>query len=74
MSTARENYKITLPALLTVKEVAAYAKCAEETVRRACVTYQRTNGREGLRHYQRTAGGKYLFEVEDVRAWIGARS
>ncbi|MEU0465079.1 helix-turn-helix domain-containing protein [Amycolatopsis sp. NPDC006131] len=59
---------------LTVQEAAEYARAKPSTVRRACVEFQRSNGKRGLRSYQRTTRGAHLVHRDDLDTWIRGES
>jgi len=61
--------EVTLPQFLTLQEVAQSARCSDETVRRACVQYQRSGKKEGLRSIQ-SQGGRWRIEAVDVLRWL----
>jgi hypothetical protein len=58
---------------MTVREAARYARRSYETVRRACVENQRTNGQYGLKCAQSRPGTKILIQRVDVMRWMNGR-
>jgi hypothetical protein len=54
---------------LTLREAAAYVRRSYETARRACVEYQRTDGRYGLKCTQGRPGTKILVLPADAVRW-----
>ncbi len=55
---------------MTLDEAADYARRSRETLRRAAVEFQRSDGRTGLRGFQRKAGACWRFTDRDVDRWI----
>lgn len=55
---------------LTLDEACAYTQRSRETVRRAAVQYQRTEGRDGLKGAQRQAHACWRFTVRDLDRWV----
>lgn len=58
------------PDWLTVRETARHVRRSYETVRRACVEYQRTDGRYGLKCSQPRPRAKILIRPADALRWI----
>ena len=58
---------------LTLREAAAYVRRSYETARRACVEYQRTDGRYGLKCSQGRSGTKYLVLPADAMRWASGK-
>ncbi len=69
MKTTRRKVE----TFMTIKEAAAYSKFHVDTIRRACTQYRRTDGEEGLRHYQRGPHTKYLIDFDDLVEWLGGK-
>lgn len=55
---------------MTPREASVYTRSAYETIRRACVRYQRTNGAEGLKNSQGGPKTRILIHVKDADRWI----
>jgi hypothetical protein len=56
---------------LTLKETADYTRRAYCTVKEACLLYERTNGREGLRSEQPSGpNGRRFVHLADADAWM----
>lgn len=59
---------------LTLDQACAYTQRSRETVRRAAVQYQRTQGREGLKGAQRTPHACWRFTTKDLDRWVEGQS
>lgn len=55
---------------LTLDQACEYTQRSRETLRRAAVHYQRTQGREGLKGAQRKAHACWRFSVRDLDRWV----
>lgn len=55
---------------LTLDEACRYTRRSRETVRRAAVHYQRTQGREGLKGAQPKPNACWRFAVPDLDRWV----
>ena len=58
------------PEWMSVREVAVYAGRHMVTVRQALLRCRHTNGREGLRGYQRKACASWRIHRADADRWI----
>jgi len=55
---------------LTLAEACEYTKHCTQTVRRAAVECDRSNGQRGLRGYQQRGHTPWRFRVEDLDRWL----
>jgi hypothetical protein len=55
---------------LTAAEAAQYVKLDIRRVRAAAVECEQTNGRAGLRGYQRGPNCSWRFHIEDLDRWL----
>lgn len=53
---------------LTVSEAAGLLKKSRETIRRHCRIFDRSKGRDGIKHLQR-GEGPITIHVDDLRRW-----
>lgn len=55
---------------LTRKEAATHARRSPELIWKACMEYQRSNGKRGLRHAQQRPNTRIYISIDDLERWM----
>lgn len=67
---AEEAGNVNVSPWMTRTQAATYTHRNRETIRRACVDYDRSGGKSGLKHSSRVPGGRLFIHVDDADRWM----